>query len=56
MEAALAEKGVNQPEGEVQVMEVIMDAFDIPWRLKKALEKREGMKGYFEKEGFTGDL
>ena len=36
----------------MQVLEVVMDMLDIPWRLKQAVERRPGMVGYYEKEGF----
>lgn len=39
-------------EGQVQVVEVMMDALDIPWRLKGVLERKKGMREYLEGENF----
>lgn len=50
LEAALADPAVQELK-ELQVVEMMFDPLDLPWRLKMGLEVR-GLEGYLRDEGF----
>lgn len=50
MEACLQEKRLSDPS-DVQILEVLMDKLDIPWRLSQYLKRRQ--EKYMRDEGFT---
>ena len=50
LEAALADPNLSEPK-EVQILEVVMDQLDIPWRLAQYLKRKQ--EGYMRLERFT---
>ena len=51
LEAVLEKEDVKECK-ELQIVEVVMQGLDLPWRLKGQLEAREGMDVYLKEEGF----
>ena len=51
LEAALRDERLINPK-DTQVLEIRMDAFDLPWKLAKALNIRN--PGHLKREGFVG--
>lgn len=50
-EAAWSDAALNDPR-EAQVIEVVTDPKDLPWRLGEGLASRSGQREYLDREGF----
>lgn len=51
--AALADPELRDPT-QVQVVEIVMDRLDVPWRLMEIIRSREGKTEELRAEGFFG--